>query len=416
MRYFLGFFLVLCLVSNVWAAETIGEALKAGKVNGEFKLWYQTNDKEPNDLFDKENSFFDAGLRLSYASDSWKGASLKLSFYAVDDLIAYSNFANKSMIRPNADETATWLGEAYINYAYQNTSLKLGRQNFKSPLVNSDAWPIFPNNFQGITLQNKDLPQTNVVLGWFFKERRLKQEDFKDFLGDDGVMFIGLVNKTIPHVAISAYYYKADLNGEYDWQGKAYVGYVDSFYADIKAKFVFPENSLNLSLAAQYLRVDPKESGYDATDAYGVKLGLAYQKKMGLLLAYASVDDGYFNAAKFSDNGIKTPLYTATISGDGDIAGRPDTDSYKISAFVKPIAGLTATLSYGHYDCDNKWDTAVSNDNVATSTELVMKYTGFKDFTIFAAYIHSDHHGVGAWSGANDDALNTFRVWVKYVF
>ncbi len=417
MKYLWGIFLILLLVGNVWSAETIGDALRGGKVGGEFKLWYQTSDKKPKDIFDKENSFFDAGVRLSYVSGNWHKISLKLSFYAVDDLVAYSNFANKSMIRPNADETATWLGEGYLAYIYQNTLLKIGRQNFKSPLVNSDAWPIFPNNFQGLLLKSRDIPETKVVLGWFFKERRLKNEHFQDFLGDDGVMFIGLTNKSIPKTTLVAYYYKADLNGkDYYWQDKNYIGYVDSFYTEAQTKFSLPKEDLNFLLAGQYFFINPQKRGFDTTNAYGIKLGMNYHQKIGFSFAYSSVDNGYFNTAKLSDNGIKTPLYTFTISGDGDIAGRPNTDSFKLSFFIKPFSGLTTTFDYGHYNCDNKWDTAVSNDKVATTTELITKYTGFKDFVIFAALIRSDHHGIGAWKGANDDVLNALRIWIKYSF
>jgi hypothetical protein len=120
-------------------------------------------------------------------------------------------------------------------------------------------------------------------------------------------------------------------------------------------------------------------------------------------------------AAKFSDNGIKTPLYTASISGDGDIAGATDTDSLKFSAGFSPVDKLTITGTYGYYDHGN--DSSASPDNESTAKELVIKYTGFQNTTIFVAYVNSDHNGIGAWKGntATDD-LNSLRIWISYKF
>ncbi len=412
-------FILLCIVllftSNSYGFNELSSSLKNGKVSGEFKIWYQTNDREPNNIFDKHNSLFDAGVRLSYKSDYWNNAYIKLSFFAVDDIGAYDIIAENSCIRSTAKEPATWLGEGYIGYKYSNTHIKIGRQYFKSPLVNTDAWPIFPNNFEGISIKNSDVPKTDIVFGWFLQERRLKKEKFEDLLGNDGVITIGIITKIFPYTTIKGYYYKADESAkDYLWQGKNYKGYINGFYTDFNSKFLL--SNFSFSVAGQYMLIDPEENHFDKTDAYGFKFQVSPFKSFSLSFAYSSVSKGYFNCAKFSDNGIKTPLFTATISGDGDIAARPETDSFKVSAIIKPIKKLAVILNYGLYKNDNKWNTLVSNDDTATSQELAVKYTGFSHIDIFTAFVHSDHHGVGAWKGAEDDALNSFRVWVRYYF
>ena len=52
---------------NSFAADTVSESLKNGKVNGEFKVWYQTNDNDAgnNSIFEKQNSTFDAGFNIT---------------------------------------------------------------------------------------------------------------------------------------------------------------------------------------------------------------------------------------------------------------------------------------------------------------------------------------------------------------
>ena len=69
----------------------------------------------------KENSIFDTGLNLGYTTDNYHGFGARVNFFAVDDLGAYDNFANKSIHGVDHSETASWLGEAFISYNKGNT-------------------------------------------------------------------------------------------------------------------------------------------------------------------------------------------------------------------------------------------------------------------------------------------------------
>ena len=46
---------VLAGFINSYANDTLSDALRNGKINGELKVWYQTNDTDTgdNDIFDK---------------------------------------------------------------------------------------------------------------------------------------------------------------------------------------------------------------------------------------------------------------------------------------------------------------------------------------------------------------------------
>jgi hypothetical protein len=265
--------------------------------------------------------------------------------------------------------------------------------------LNSDNWAVFPNNFEAISLENKDLPATTIIFCYATEERKLGNEEFVD-IAEDGVLMLGVVNQSIPNSEFSAFYYNVDdvnnINGLY-------------LQAQTKIKTV--------KLAGQYIGIDPDMDNTNRTNAFGAKVATTLGM-LDLSLAYSSVDDGTMNAAKFSDNGIKTPLYTATISGDGDIAAAVDTDAYKVSAAVKPIDGLSLIASYGYYDHGDDLDLPASlrNQN-CDSAELVCKYGGIEDVTLFLAYVNSDHHLTGAWCGRNDnDNLNSIRFWAKYEF
>lgn len=384
--------------ANAHADDSFSDAISKGAMNGELKIWYQTNDNDNNDnnIFGKENSIFDAGLSLGYTTGTYHGFSARFNFFAVDDLNTYDTFANKSVHGVDHEKTASWLGEAFLSYNKNNTLINIGRQNLKSPLVNSDGWAVFPNNFEAILVQNSDLPDTSVAIYYVTEERTLKSDTFEDITEDGGLM-IGVVNKSITDTVLSGYYYHVED-----------VSDVDALYLDATTKFD------SISIAVQYMLFNPDITNTKKTNAFGFKVS----SKLGIFdlsAAYSTVDDGTLNAAKFTDNGIKTPLYTATISGDGDIAGATDTDSYKLSLGLTPVDNLNVTAGFGYYDHGANSSAMPNNESV--SKELTVKYTGFKSITLFGAFVNSDHNGIGAWKGATiDDDLNSIRIWTSYKF
>lgn len=389
-----------------FAADTITDAVKNGKISGEAKVWYQTNDDDTHkSIFDSENSKFDAGLKLSYITDAYQGFKAGVSFYVVDDLGAYENWANSSMLKVDHSDTAAWLGEAYISYEAYNTCAKAGRQNIKSPLVNSDGWAIFPNNFEAALIKNSDLPNTTLIGGYVWEERWLQSTDqkFNDF--HDGVIMLGAINQSISNTEFAAWFYRADDDDMSTESNDETI----STYLEAKTKVD------TCSLGAQFIRIDPDESGSDPTNAIAAKIAA----KIGIFdmsAAYSYVTDGSRLAAKISDHSIKTPLYTKTIAGDADIAGRPDTESIRVSAAVDPIEKLKLIAAYAYYSMDDTRDFGVICDGDCTQAEFVCKYTGLKNVSLWSALWYSDHEGIGVYNGLNDDDLITFRFWASYKF
>lgn len=387
-------------IETVSAADTISDAIRGGTVSGETKIWYQTNDNDANDkeIFHKENSLFDAGIRLGYITDQYAGFGIGLNFYAVDDLWAHNDFANGSIQGMNQGEDFSWLGEAYLTFNIGNNLLKIGRQNLKTPLVNSDEWALFPNNFMAYLFQNSDLPDTVVSLLYVTEERTRTMETFED-VAEDGVLMVGVKNESIPHTGLSGFYYR-----------------VDDDMADIDAVYLEIETQISIiGLSGQYILISPDTEimNVEDTNAYGLKitgdLGV-----VNLSFAVTSVDDGTLNAVKMSDNGTKTPLYTATVSGDGDIAGATDTDGYKFTIGYGPTESFNLSAAYGYYD--HGVNSSVAADDESTSIELVAMYEATEKVALYGAYLNTDHV-TGAFQGADKgDNLNSIRVWARYQF
>ena len=393
--------IVVVTVQNLFAADNLFDAIKNGKTKGFMKTWYQTNNNARNNrgIFNKENSIFDTGLMLGYYTDTFRGFGAGVTFYAVDDMYLNDVLACNCIHNTEAKEVGTWLAESYLSYKIRGTIAKIGRQKIASPLLNSDGWAVVPNCFEAVMINSTDIPATTLTAAFVTEERWLKGNEFENIAGD-GILMLGAVNKSLPNSFLGAWYYQADDN----FDGK-----------DTRAIYLETGTKISdVGLAAQYMLFSGEADIAENTTAFGVKL--SWQKGIFALTgAYSSVSDGSFRAAKFSDHGIKTPIYSFTISGDGDIAGGIDTDAYKISAAAKLINGLTVTANYGYYNHGSHF--APNPNKKSTSIELIAKYTGFKDITCFATYVLSDHNGVGAWSGADpDDKLSSIRIWTQYNF
>merc|ERR1712065_47097 len=63
----------------------------------------------------------------------------------------------------NADGTV--LSEAYLQYTYDNTTLKTGRQYVKTPLLAGSGSRLIKESFEAHLLVNSDIPDTTVVAG-----------------------------------------------------------------------------------------------------------------------------------------------------------------------------------------------------------------------------------------------------------
>ena len=290
----------------------------------------------------------------------------------------------------DGDDTKTYLGEASLSYQHGNTVAKIGRMDIKSPLVNSDGWMIFPNNFEAYMITNTDISDTTVVAGFVTEERRRYDEQFEDFY-DRGVIMLGAVNKSLANTALTGYIYQA--GDDKRNTNPANRDFKTTGYLEAKTEIG------TLGLAAQYLGLNPHSSGARSTQAVGGKVST----KVGdfdMFIAY-------------------------TYVGDGDVAGRPDTESFAIAASTKVMEDFNMTAMYAYYSFDDSkyyYGKRTTTDGDGTSLELFGKYTGWDHITVFSGIWYTDHEGVGAYngkpnsSGTSAEDLITFRVWAKYEF
>ncbi len=201
------------LASSSFAADTLADAFKNGKVTGEIKAFYF--DRDTGDAVASAGlgnaPLFDLGLMLNYVTDSLNGfkigATVQTSnapFANEDAKLAYA----KDMYGPGAQ-----LSEAYVEYTFGKTTAKVGRQFISSPLVGGSGSRIIKDSFEGATVINTDLPDTTLGFGYIdkwqartnygFAPKTLgEMADFKQ-IGDGGYTLFA-INKSLPGTMLSA--------------------------------------------------------------------------------------------------------------------------------------------------------------------------------------------------------------------
>lgn len=72
----------------------------------------------------------------------------------------------------------TSLAQAYLEMKKWDTDVKFGRQIFESFLTASNDTKMIPNTFEGVSLENKTLPETTIKAGFLTRQKLRDHSDF----------------------------------------------------------------------------------------------------------------------------------------------------------------------------------------------------------------------------------------------
>ena len=147
----------LFLISSLGGAHAAGsfdDAIKNAKTSGQFRLGYIS--VNPDVAGSKTTSGTGFGGQIKLETEQWKGMQFAISSYFSEKLEALSgdnttNTLNSDFLNSNSKSYA-YLGEAYANYAFNNGSMRFGRQQLDNPFINTDDIRMHPNTFTAIWL------------------------------------------------------------------------------------------------------------------------------------------------------------------------------------------------------------------------------------------------------------------------
>jgi hypothetical protein len=311
------------------SAESLSEAFAASKVKGEIRAQYFAEDYEAaSGKEDSDISVF--GGSLGIKTGSFYGLSAGATFYTshVIDKDDESNITIK-----DEDASGSVLGEAYLAYTMNNSSIKVGRQHLKTPLLGNSSSRLIKDSFEAITFVNTDLPQTTIVLGYVDKmstrtDRNGNPGKF-DQVSKDGAYTILVNNKSIENLDLTAQYASVQ----------------DTTDIDI----MFLEAAYKLGAVKLSGEMISSDNGA-TTDSDGTLYGIKADAKisdLALTLAYTTTDDEADVIHGLGEGSYST--YTKLTAGSGKRGYLADTDAYMIKAAYK-IADLKLGAAYANYD------------------------------------------------------------------
>ncbi|WNY98483.1 OprD family outer membrane porin [Sulfurospirillum sp. 'SP'] len=372
--------LVAGMTSSSFAADTLADAFKNGKVNGTLKAWYWDRDDEGN-FYSKADhqNILNIGVELGYVTDTLYGFRLGFTYqgsstpFATDDA--------KKLFNKEESGQGSVLSEAYLAYKIGKTDVKVGRQYITTPLLSGNPTRFFREFFEGVTITNADLPQTtlyanyidkfqgrtgdvfngNGVANWSYDAPKFIKQIIVAGAGPttfafDGAYALGAINKSVPNLTLSAQFAQAnDVNmktpaaaGPYGVQMDG-IDDISFFYTE--ANYVLPMSNYKLFFDANY-RGSRAGSALDIAhidgNMLGLRAGFSELYGFGGTIAYTTVSN---NDDALLGLGNGPSCYTMlSIRGPLVFNGFAGMDTYRFGATYNfaqvGITGLTSELAY----------------------------------------------------------------------
>ncbi|MDD3342185.1 MAG: OprD family outer membrane porin [Sulfurospirillaceae bacterium] len=359
------------LATSSFAADTLADAFKNGKVSGELRAWYFDRDRAGST---NDADIFNTGLVLGYVTDSLYGFSFGATMQS--NFAPFADADAKRVFKTDMYGSGAILSEAYIQYKFGNTVAKVGRQFITTPLVAGSGSRMIKQSFEGAVIINTDLPNTTLVAGYVdkYQQRTSTNTDATDIgnmpefaqvgANGDGAYTLLAINKSLPGTTLTA-------------QWAEVTDVVDDYY--FEAAYAGKASNFTYGLAANYMMSDYDASGTDTAKMYGAKASIGVGD-FNAYVAYSKIKDGsdlapglgggaqpvfakgyQYTAGTYTDN---TKAYSldatynfkaiSTLVGarytevkDGDVSTKKAyTDVYAQYTFAGALKGLGAELSY----------------------------------------------------------------------
>jgi len=398
----------LLLGSSVYAFENTN-------VDGDARFFYSTYDGHGADLFGKDSSYADAGVRLGVTSDIDETVKMGVTGYAVSTLglekqIATGVWSGAHVNMDTGDieyPTTGWIAEAWLEATFGKTVAKAGRMELDTPFIFTETWGVAPNTFEAATLVNTDIPDTSIVAAWIANGNGYSQFLLTDTngkfspVGDQGAITFGITNNSWQPLALQGWYYELPDYAQAYWlQGDfAMAGFVAGIqYAGMNMDSNNPM---------------PEMVASDDLTALAAKIGYEGIENLGLYASYSTTSDkdsyqylGNIATTKGDYWGMQTKLYTEAWWNFGYV-GIAGTDTVNVTATysIPDIADLG--LFYTNIERSETLYYAKNTLNEVTFT--AGKSFGKLD-TLFAyIYADSDDQNLG-------DAYSTVQFYLTYNF
>ena len=418
--------------SSSFAADTLADAFKNGKVNGELKAWYFDRDNGGSTGVTHEN-ILNTGVTLNYITDSLMG--FRLAATVQSNYAPFATEEAKTMFKGDSYGSGAVLSEAYLGYAIGKTDVKVGRQYISTPLVSGSGSRFVKESFQGATVVNTDLSQTTLIAGYVnkFQGRTSTLENDADIgdIGDfskiyalstgkgasvssayiDDAYTAGIINKSITGLTLTGQYVVAN--------DVAHLGDANVYH--LEANYIIPMNGFKLGFDAMYRASTTDFTSDKRLDGsyLGGRISISELAGFGFSFAAGKSDKNDDLLAGLGNGADST--YTGSILTATHTYAK-NTDSYagKISYDFSKI-GVNGLSAYVLYADNNQGYTSglaqTSGDWKNTAFDVTYAFAGaLKGFTASLQYEKQDNDKLNA-SGVNTNVTSDeYRFRANYKF
>jgi imipenem/basic amino acid-specific outer membrane pore len=376
--------LSVLLCGTIYGAS-FDDAFKNGRAGGQIRLGAIAQENPEG----SEDSYAAAlGGQLKLETGAWNGLKFGVAAYISQEIGALSGDGEK--LNPDffADggDSFAYVGEAYLDYAWNGLNLRVGRQQIDTPFADTDDIRMHPNTFEALVVTYSGFEETLLVGGCLTRWAGYDSEGditaFKRF--DDntssGAAVVGVVNESVEGVALQGWYYGID-------------DLADAFYTEaVYSGELFDTLQFEAGLQAAYF-AEKEASGIDGSVG-GVLLAAGSDAFM-LLGAYnrAMNENGTAPMDGLGGGPYFTSMEEMTIDGLEDAEAYAFGAEADLSALG--IDGLGLCLTYGVF----KSDTASSDK--AEEVDVILSYEAAEQFVAEVSYaaIDDKHETLdGDWS------------------
>ncbi len=370
-----------------------------GKVTGQIRA---LSSSYMNDTY--QNTYATAlGGFVKYELAQYKGFSAAVAFHTSTDIDALSGDGVKrnSSLSSSAQEYEV-RSETYINYSYEDFSIRIGRQVIDTPLADSDDFLMIPNSFEAV-VAHYEYDAFSIMAGQLQKWQGIDADLDNGWqkTGKDGTYFGGL---SYSNEMIDASVWGYNINGEAG-DGTAN----NSFYFDVVGHYHMTQ-TLFVNAGLQYLKQNELDSSGVSSEIYGAT-GELVVNSLGFNIAYNHAAKEA-NKQSFSGFGGGT-LFTSMDSMILDAMTLDRSADAWVGGISYGVGDFNILYAYGDFKGDA--DSSGAKEHIVEQ-DFGVEYSRDDDFTLAAIYTINDDKYDNSANGINGGDWGNVRIFGAYNF
>ena len=333
--------IILSVAVATMAFSTTASALEDIKVNGQAKLWYESNDKGDG-LLNKDQASGETVMKIGVTGKqgdvSFGTAIYQTSTMGLEGLVVNGTRTSTAHAATSTDGSPDmYVGEAYVVAPVGgSTILKYGMQELDTPLLFTERWNATPITYNGAVAINNSIDNLTVI-GAYVGQVSNSGTRVSDYAGYvDGsnptpTSTAGWVSSGTPANQINS-------DGAFALGGlyKAEALDVNAWYYTLPtlADALWIDAGMKMGDAGVKAYVASMMPSYDGGEATTAIALCANYKVAGWTLsgAFSSVGEGDLPVGNVGTNSKKTKLPTAGVYTDGLYVAQPEATAMKVKA------------------------------------------------------------------------------------